>query len=402
VAHNSTQSLDRKKPAAQQLTNKTKIAVLIDWYLPGTKAGGPVRSVYSLVQLLKETYDFYILTTNCDLGSNEPYKGIQADQWIQSGGVHLYYFSEKSPNSNSLEEVLSGIRPNLIYLNSFWSYAFSISALRLKRRGRLHAPIVLAPRGMLGQGAMGLKSVKKQLFLSVARFAGLYRSLVFHATNEQEKNDILKRFPKANVKTVPNINGASPLQNKSTKKQNFVSLIYLSRISQVKNLHYALEVLQKVSPSINVKYDIYGNIEDESYWARCRQIISGMPSNITVKYCGELQFHEVQETARNYNSLFLPTLNENFGHSIVESLMCGCIVIISDQTPWTDVNGAGGYALSLGEQRLFVTAIEECARLSADELSKRGAAAIGYITKKTDLASAAAKYKLMFNGTIKD
>ena len=33
----------------------------------------------------------------------------------------------------------------------------------------------------------------------------------------------------------------------------------------------------------------------------------------------------------------LPSFTENFGMSILESLMCGCPVIVSKNTPWEDV-----------------------------------------------------------------
>jgi glycosyltransferase involved in cell wall biosynthesis len=38
----------------------------------------------------------------------------------------------------------------------------------------------------------------------------------------------------------------------------------------------------------------------------------------------------------------LPTLNENFGHAIVEALGAGCPVLISDQTAWRHLEQSGG------------------------------------------------------------
>ena len=83
--------------------------------------------------------------------------------------------------------------------------------------------------------------------------------------------------------------------------------------------------------------------EDHEYWSKCIALITQLPKNVVVTYKKELAFNEVQTTISNYHALFLPTLNENFGHSIVESLLSGCPAIISDQTPWDDLekNNAG-------------------------------------------------------------
>ena len=75
--------------------NKPKIAILIDWYLPGTKAGGPVRSIYSLINLLKNDYDFYIITTNKDLGSENEYKDIEPNKLFNIDGINYFYFDQK-------------------------------------------------------------------------------------------------------------------------------------------------------------------------------------------------------------------------------------------------------------------------------------------------------------------
>ncbi|MBI9061941.1 MAG: hypothetical protein JEZ14_08115 [Marinilabiliaceae bacterium] len=45
---------------------KKKILIFIDWFLPGYKAGGPVRSMANMVEYLMEEYDFFIVTRNTD------------------------------------------------------------------------------------------------------------------------------------------------------------------------------------------------------------------------------------------------------------------------------------------------------------------------------------------------
>jgi len=385
------------------MEKKMKIAIFIDWYLPGTKAGGPVRSVFSLVTLLKKYFDFYIITTNRDLGGGKHYKEITPDELFLKDGVHFYYFDTQNLKTYNFIKLIHEIHPDVIYLNSFWSFNFSINLIRLNNSKQITAPIVLAPRGMLGKGAMGLKSFKKNLFVFLARSLKWYSNITFHATQTQEKNDILSKFKSASIVIAPNVNAGSARENASVKEVNVLKLFYLSRIAKVKNLNFALEILREIPLEHQIEYEIFGNLEDVNYWNECKEIIKNLPGNIQVKYQGEIKFDEVQDKLTHYNCLFLPTLNENYGHSIVESLLCGCPVIISDQTPWNDLEKEGaGFAIALTQKQKFVDAIIHYAKLDQQQFNIESEQAINYINKKIDINGIIAQYKTLFNGRTKN
>ena len=99
---------------------KKNIAVLIDWYLPGNKAGGPVKSVYSMLNLLKDEFNFFVITTDRDLGSSAPYKNVKSDKWVDHSGIPVYYISKTKLKSANILNVINGIKPDIVYLNSFW------------------------------------------------------------------------------------------------------------------------------------------------------------------------------------------------------------------------------------------------------------------------------------------
>ena len=377
--------------------------MLIDWYLPGTKAGGPVRSVYSLLSLLKNDFDFYLITGNCDLGSDSPYDDITSNTLFKIEDINYYYFDLKTLDSKNMLMLLNTIAPDLIYLNSFWSFNFSINIVKLKFNRLIKAPVLLAPRGMLGKGALGLKSLKKQTYIFLTKQLGWYKSILFHATQQQEESDIHLKFRSAKIFIAPNINALPATQNKSLKTVNHLKLFFLSRISRVKNLHFALEILKSIPPDYTIDYDIFGNIESQDYWNECKKIIDILPKHVKVNYQRELQFNEVQQTIGNYHFLFMPTLNENFGHSIVESLLCGCPAIISDQTPWTDLEiNQAGFAISLNNTPAFVEAIVNSAQLNQEQFKKTSNEATVYIRKKIDLELVHHQYKKLFNEIIKN
>ena len=378
---------------------KKNIVVLIDWFLPGNKAGGPVKSVYSMLSLLKEEYNFFVITTNRDLGSTQPYPNIISDAWQNYDQIPVYYFSEENLKSKKLIEVIKSVSPDIVYLNSFWSYYFSLVPLRAEKSGKLTCEVVLAPRGMLGKGALSIKPIKKKLFLSLLKFVNLHSKVVFHATTSEEEKEIKGFFKKANTRIAANINSTPILKGRNiTKQKGTVKFFYLSRIAKVKNLHYALETLKEMPPQINVIYDIYGSMEDKAYWHECEKLIKQLPASVKVNYKGELGFEAVQPIISQYHFLLMPTLNENFGHSIAETLRSACPVIISDHTPWNGINKAHcGYALDLKSKSKFKEVVLKAVNMDEDEYASMSQNCIKFMQQHTDFEKDKKAYKKLFS-----
>jgi glycosyltransferase involved in cell wall biosynthesis len=69
----------------------------------------------------------------------------------------------------------------------------------------------------------------------------------------------------------------------------------------------------------------------------------------------------------------LPTFGENFGHSIYEALAHGLPVMISDKTPWQNLEEkVAGWVFDLNEKMDFESALEEQLNCSSDDLKQRG------------------------------
>jgi glycosyltransferase involved in cell wall biosynthesis len=116
--------------------------------------------------------------------------------------------------------------------------------------------------------------------------------------------------------------------------------VFVGRITAKKNLDMTLSAMQHLTTA--AEFDIFGPIEDSKYWKRCQYLIDRLPSHVTAKYCGELSPSEARGIVAEYDVFVIPTLGENFGHSIAESLSASCPVLASDETPWTLVLERGG------------------------------------------------------------
>ena len=79
------------------------------------------------------------------------------------------------------------------------------------------------------------------------------------------------------------------------------------------------------------------------------------------------------------NDLFVfPTLGENFGHVIFESLEASTPVLVSDQTPWKSNYKRGLQTLPLDEDK-WINTIKKWSKFNDNDLTKKRNEAFEYI-----------------------
>lgn len=309
---------------------------------PGFRAGGPIKSLARIVDTAPEAINISLITSDRDLGSSEPYPGLSG-RWILRGRSRVFYLAKGRYQQWIL--LLHDLRAqtfDLLYLSSLWEPLFTVVPVVAARLAIIETKsIVLSPHGELSPGALAMKSRKKRLFLQVWRPLLERMEVEWHASTEKEESEIYETFPDARVTVIKDMTSL-PFEALPVKsvEEGPVRLVFISRISPMKNLILALEALLRLS--LPAQFDIYGPIEDSGYWSRCTSLIERMPRNIRVSYQGELVPDDVRSTFSKYDAFVFPTLGEGFGHVIAESLSASCPVICSAETPWTDVLEAGG------------------------------------------------------------
>jgi glycosyltransferase involved in cell wall biosynthesis len=336
-----------------------KILVFVDWFTPGFRAGGPIKSITNFVQLLSHDFQLFVYTSDRDLGQQTGYENIPFNQWVRfNDNVQVYYTTPEMQNSETLKNNITVVNPDFIYLNSMFSKHFSIEVLLLKNNFK-NCKFILAPRGMLKNTALSFKPYKKKLFLFYAKIKGLYRNVYFHATDPTEVTDIKKKIgtthPVLEISNCP----AKPVAQLTVikKEPGFLKIIFIGRVHPIKNLYFFLQVLSKVKATVQLS--IVGVLEDENYWNKCRMLINQFPESVTVDFLNELAPADLENCIESHHVLVLPTQGENFGHAIYETLALGRPVIISDQTPWRHLQDQqAGWDLPLHDSAGFEQAIE--------------------------------------------
>jgi glycosyltransferase involved in cell wall biosynthesis len=344
---------------------KKKLLLLTDWYEPGFKAGGPIQSCRNFVEAMHDEMDISVLTSDRDLGEKESYPGIQTNQWVRrSPGISVYYAQTATLNRNKLGGLIREKQPDFIYLNSMYSYRFSVIPLLFSWRDKITAQIVLSPRGMLQEGAMHFKTVKKKLFIRLLNFMKVPQKIRFHATDDQEGYDIRQYFPDAkSVTELTNFSAPLPAVMHSIEKSpGSLRAVYMSRIIPKKNIIFFLELLDKLPSDIQLHFDIYGEVEDEGYWNQAKQVINNLPENITVLVHGALPHDRVIAVLEASHIFVLPSKGENYGHAIFEAWSAARPCLISDKTPWHHLQRElTGWDLSLDNKQAWLNALAEAA-----------------------------------------
>jgi glycosyltransferase involved in cell wall biosynthesis len=337
--------------------SKPSVLVFIDWYAPGYKAGGPVRSMVNMVEQLRHRFAFFIVTGDTDYTEHTAYPGVVPDQWTTlPGGEQVWYASGSGRTLTKWRGLLRERKWDVVYVNGLYSWWYSILPLLLLGPASVR---VVAPRGMLAHGMLAYQGTKKRLFLGAMRLAGAYRNVRFHATNDEEAKDTQRWLGASNnVRIVPNLSGGGKGHANAaiSKRSGSLKLISLARIAAEKNTLFAIERLAGLPGEVN--YDLYGPVYEEAYWRRCQQAIARLPTSVKVRHMGPLPPERVPEVLAGYHALFMPSQGENFGHSMAEALAHGLPLLISDRTPWRGLLAAhAGWDLSLQQPDAFAESL---------------------------------------------
>ena len=341
--------------------DKKKVLVLVDWFAPGYKAGGPIQSCVNFSFAMKNVFDVAVLTTDTDHGDTAPYPGIPAGRWINN--IHpdfkVNYLRKATLDRSAMKKEILTADADFVYLNHLFSPLFVVYPLWLKYRGKLKAEVVLCPRGALYDSALSVKPWKKTPFLTFFRLLGIHKKIRWHATNQREKEAIERFFPGSSIVIADNLPNANQLEFVPLPKQaGKVKCIFIARIFPIKNLLFLLQALGNVRAEVQLT--VIGPVEDKEYWETCQKAIARLPAHIRVSYEGPKRNDQLMSVLHGHHLSILPTTGENFGHSIFEAFLAGRPVLISDQTPWLNLPARkAGWDLPLTDPSAFTRVIEE-------------------------------------------
>lgn len=360
------------------------ILVLLPVFRPGFDATGPNQSTANMIRGLSDRFRFRVLA--------DAVPGETVGEWMDYGGIERLPMRLGPLGPEGLEQVINSTPHAALIANGFFDRTYTMPALVLRRLGRVpRNPLILAPRGEFASGALKISAVRKRVYRAVAKATGLLEGVTYQVTDEREAEDA-RRFLGAGtpVAITPNIRMLPALPEHQPRPAGApLRVAFLGRISPIKNLDYALERLAEAD--VPVEFTLFGPADDAAYWELCQQKIAALPPSVRVTHRGSIPNETVIPTMAGQDLLLLPTGGENYGHAIVDSLVAGTPVLISDRTRWHGLAEAGcGWDLPLDRPQAFTAALREAAGDLPEKARARREAARDYIARQLDTTTAIA------------
>lgn len=227
------------------MCRKMKVFSLVDYYIPGYKFGGPGRALANLVDALGDDINFEIVTADRDFEENHPYQNVTVEEWQTVGKADVYYLERSRITLRKIRDLILDKQPDIIYLNSFLSPKLTVKPLILRRLGVIpRLPVIVAPRGEHASSALAIDAGKKRVFIAAAKAMGLYCDVIWQALSPQEEREIRNCFGnEAKIQIARDMisfETKTGFTNQHKKEAGELKLVFLSRISKLKNLQYAL------------------------------------------------------------------------------------------------------------------------------------------------------------------
>ncbi len=184
--------------------NPLKINLIIPSFYPAIVYGGPIFSTLytckALVQL--NGIEIWVSTTNTNMRSK---LDVKTNKWQKfQDNFFVKYYNETIIDIFSISlyvNIWKDIKSaNIIHIQGIFNTPTPIA---LVIAYFFQKPVLLSPRGALGEWCLNSGNRFKQKWLKwfIKPFAS---KIIWHATADQEKNDILAIFPEAKVKTISN------------------------------------------------------------------------------------------------------------------------------------------------------------------------------------------------------
>ena len=328
-----------------------RICLVSSSFYPAVFYGGPISSTWDLSKKLGEQgIEVYISTTNAN--GNKRLSNVDTKKHTNvSKNVWVRYYHEQFINLFSLSYIFNiwkdVKKSDVVYIQYLFHYTVPFA---LFFSWFFDKDIILCPRGSLSKWGMEYKRkiIKKiWLFLFIYPFK---KHIKWQESSYIERDDILQYFPIGLVcivtdgiefsafQTSRKISKEALLEKYTGKKFEQISDVVFSmgRLHKIKGFDVLIDAFNlylKETP--NAKLIIAG--ADDGMQKELEIKINNLNISDAVFLIGMVNKQQKIELFSNSSVFALASSFESFGIVIAEALSCGLPVVVSNKTPWKDI-----------------------------------------------------------------
>lgn len=220
---------------------------------------------------------------------------------------------------------------DIMHVHSMWRMPSVYPGTVARQYG---VPLVMAPRGTLGEAAFRGGSPVKRAFWPLLQRRAVDAATCFHATAESEAQEIRQHRFAQPIAVVPNGVDIPKIVPEMSKVP--CTAIYLGRIHPKKGLDVLLRAWKSVEerhPEWRLR--IVGP-DDGGHLPGLRALEANLGLR-TVTWDGPLGGAAKIAAYAQASIFVMPTRNENFGLTVAEALAAGTPVVVSKGAPWAGI-----------------------------------------------------------------
>ncbi len=311
-----------------------KVLQICAAYKPAFIYGGPTMSVSMLTeQLAKAGISTEVFTTTANGKTELP---VSPGQTTIVEGVSVRYFKRITKDHTQFSPSLlkqlwkNGSSFDLIHIHAWWNLVSIFACLVALMR---KVPVLVSPRGTLSEYSFQNKNIG--IKWAIHHFLGkhLLNRCHIHVTSEMENKAIQRLIRPKSITVLPNFVKLPEKMNfQEHGNSSIIRLLFFSRIEEKKGLDILFNALTKVSVPFTLTIAGDG---DEYYIEHLKTIAVRNAIDDRINWAGfynENKFDLLQE----HDLFILPSYDENFGNTVIESLSVGTPVLISEQVGLAD------------------------------------------------------------------
>ena len=296
--------------------------------------GGTSRSVPHLCEALDEQGACVELVTGKPadplIPCNYPGGNVHISL-VKESGFRRHWGMARRFQNQLAERIALANGPVIVHDHGIW-LATNRATARTTRV--LNVPRIVSPRGMLSQWSLSQGSWKKKIAWRMFQHNNLSTADGFHATGEQEAEDLRSLGFKQPIAIIPNgvvLPPTMPAKVSTGPKQ----VLFLSRIHPKKGLLNLLRAWQRVNPT-NWRLVLAGPNEN-GHVQEVDSLATELGIREYIDFVGPVNDLEKWQLYCNADLFILPSFSENFGIVIAEALASGLPVITTTSTPWSSL-----------------------------------------------------------------
>ncbi|MEE9355850.1 MAG: glycosyltransferase [Methylococcaceae bacterium] len=375
--------------------------------IPGVakRYGGPSTAIFPMTIALQMLgVELVIVTTNAD----GPNQRLQINDLPDSVPIRLFPrdFSETWKVSWRMWQWLNSHVDNfdIVHIHAVWSFSTAVAARACIRHG---VPYIIRPAGMLSNYSWQHKGWKKRLYWQLIEKKTITRAIAFHVTSQEERKDVQKFCPEADIFVIPNgveeVAFTYPVKTRSSSWKELSVDSKQSLILFLSRLHPKKGITDRLLPAFAlmktaVRLVIVGD-EDSHYPGYKTEILQvlrrlnledrvSLIENVTGN--SRWGFFDIADV------FVLPSHSENFGIVVAEAMARGCPVVVTREvqsSPLVEECKAG--EVIEGGQEALSTVLENI--ISNPSLAEEmGQAGKAFVEKRLRWSSLAEDIKNMY------